>query len=125
MAVSALDKNNDWIFGRGRAGYKRGSDEVRQNVATRIMCFYNDWFLDVYNGIDWYALLGQRNTRDQIVREIEKTILETVGVRAIELLQIVEPTTEVERKARKLTLNIRFQTIYDDTITEELRIDPT
>ena len=125
MSVSALDTSGDWTFGRGRAGYKKGSDEVRQNVATRIKCFYNDWFLDVTNGIDWYSLLGQKNTRDQIVREVEKCILQTTGVRAIELLEVVPAVTEVARQARKLTLNIRFKTIYDDTISEELRIEPT
>lgn len=124
MTVSALDRHGDWTFGRGRAGYKRGSDEVRQNVATRIKMFYNDWFLDITNGIDWYALLGQKNTRDQIVREVEKCILQTAGVRAIELLEVVPAVSENERQARKLTLNIRFKTIYDDTISEELRIDP-
>lgn len=124
MTVSALDVNGDWIFGRGRAGYKKGADEVRQNVATRIKCFRNDWFLDINDGIDWYALLGQKNTRDQIVREVEKVVLQTVGVLSIETLEVVPDVTEPDRKKRKLTLLIRFKTIYDDTISEELRIEP-
>jgi hypothetical protein len=122
VSVSPLDKDNDWVF--GRAGYKRGSDEVRQNVITRIRCFTADWFLDVTDGIDWYALLGQKNTQQQIISAVEKRILETVGVLSIEQLQVVESTSEAERKERKLTLNIRFKTIYDDVINEELSVTP-
>lgn len=122
MSVSPLDKNNDWVY--GRAGYKTGSDEVRQNVVTRVLCFVSDWFLDTADGIDWYSLLGQKNTQEQIVAAVEKRILETVGVLSIELLEVIPAATEIERKARKLNLNIRFRTIYDTVISEELSVTP-
>ena len=117
MIVSALDKNDDWTFGRGRAGYKRNADEVRQSVACRIKCFVNDWFLDIVDGIDWYALLCQRGTEPQILSAVERRVLETEGVRSIEKLEVTK------RENRVLTIVLRFTTIYDDMIDEEIRVE--
>lgn len=118
MSVAALDKNQDWTFGRGRAGYKRNGAMVRQKVACRIRCFVNDWFLDIQNGINWYQLLGQKGTEDQIQREIERATLTTPGVRSIEKLEV---TGRSENRA--LTIVLRFTTIYDDIIDEEIKVE--
>lgn len=117
MIVAGLDKNNDWTFGRGRAGYKKNADEVRQSCACRIKCFTNDWYLNISDGIDWYSLLGQRGTEGRILREVERRILTTQGVRSIEKLEILK------RENRILTIGIRFTTIYDDTVSEDVRVE--
>jgi hypothetical protein len=117
MIVSALNSNDDWTFGRGRAGYKKNSDEVRQSVSTRLKCFVNDWYLNITDGIDWYALLGQRGTRSQILREVERRVLETAGVRSITTLEIRN------LQSRVLTIGLRFTTIYDDTIEESVKVE--
>lgn len=117
MTVAALDKNDDWTFGRGRAGYKRNAPMVRQKVATRIRCFVNDWFLDIKSGIEWYSLLGQKGTEDQILREVERTTLTTPGVRSIEKLEVTR------NENRSLTIVLRFTTIYDDIIDEEVKVE--
>lgn len=117
MIVSGLDKNGDWTLGRGRAGYKKNADEVRQSVSSRIKCFVNDWYLDIADGIDWYKLLGQRGTENRILRDIERRVLKTNGVRSIEKLEILK------RENRILQIGLRFTTIYDDTVSEEVRVE--
>ena len=71
MSVSKIDKNRDWNFGRGLANYITGSEEIAQNVATRLRSFVNDWFLDTEQNIDWFVLLGTRGTEKQIKIEVE------------------------------------------------------
>lgn len=115
--VSGLNSNSDWTFGRGRAGYRKNSAEVRQSVACRIKCFVSDWFLDVRDGVDWYSLLGKRGTEDQILREVERRVLTTEGVRSIEKLEVTG------RENRVLTIVLRFTTIYNDTIDEEVKVE--
>lgn len=117
MIVSALNQAGDWTFGRGRAGYVKNSAQVRQSVRTRVKCFVSDWFLDVRDGIDWYSLLGKHGTKDQIIREVERRVLTTTGVRSIEKLEVLN-----EQK-RVLTIGLRFTTIYNDTIDEDIRVD--
>lgn len=117
MTVSALDSNDDWTFGRGRANYKKRSNEVRQNVKTRIKCFVNDWFLDIRDGIPWYDLLGKRGTQDEILREVERRVLTTFGVRTIERLEVGGNANRV------LNIILKFTTIYDDTVDENIKVE--
>jgi len=117
MKVSSLDENKDWRFGRGRASYIAKAEAVRQNVATRVRSFTNDWFLDTTANIDWLTLLGARNTQTTIEREVERVILTTVGVARIDNLESI-----VTRKDRKITIIAKITTVYDTQFTEEIGV---
>jgi len=115
MRVSGLDINNDWQFGRGKASYIVRGEAVRQAVVTRIKSFASDFFLDVDANIDWIDLLGRRNTREQIQREVERVILSTDGVTTITRLDI-----SVNASTRNAMINLSFGTIFDDAFSEEI-----
>lgn len=117
MRVSGLDKDGDWRFGRGLAVYIKDAEAVRQNVATRLKSFRTDWFLDTDANIDWIDLLGRRNTRDEILREVERVTLATEGVTTITQLDI-----DVKTSARTATIMLSFGTIFDVDFTEEIAI---
>ena len=117
MKVSRLDTNYDWVFGRNDKAYVDGSRMVRQNVVTRIKSFKNDWILDTDAHIDWITLLGSRNSQGQILREVERVVLDTDGVLRINKLEIV-----ADNKKRTAQINLSFTTIYDDTINEQIGI---
>ena len=116
--VSGLDDCNDWRFGKSLAQYKVDSNAVFQNVETRIRSFINDWFLDTATGIDWYTLLGNKGTETQILREIERVVLQTPNVRAIESLSVVS-----QDENRDAVISLEYTTLFDDTIQDEIRIE--
>ena len=118
MIVSGLDNNDDWRFGKSRAQYKRNGVGVYQNVRTRLKSFTSDWFLDTKRGIDWYTLLGTKGTETQILREVERVVLETEFVKTIETLRVIE-----RRKNRAITIELAITTLFDDTISDEVRIE--
>lgn len=118
MIVSGLDNNDDWRFGKSRAQYKRNGLAVYQNVRTRIKSFVNDWFLDTKRGIDWYTLLGNKGTETQILREIERVVLQTEFVRTIEKLEITKRDAN-----RGLTIELAITTLFEDKISDEIRIE--
>lgn len=117
MRVSGLDEDGDWRFGRGLAVYISRGDAIRQNVVTRLKSFRTDFFLDVDANIDWIDLLGRRDTKEEILRAVERVTLSTDGVTTISKLEIV-----VKTSTRKATIMLSFGTIFDDTITEEITI---
>jgi hypothetical protein len=117
MRVSGLDKDNDWRFGRGLAVYISRGDAIRQNVVTRLKSFRSDFFLDIDANIDWIDLLGRRETKDEILRAVERVTLGTAGVTTITKLEIV-----VKTSTRNATILLSFGTIFDDSITEEITI---
>ena len=117
MRVSGLDKDGDWRFGRGLAVYISRGDAVRQNVVTRLKSFRSDFFLDIDANIDWIDLLGRRETKDEIMRAIERVTLATEGVTTITKLDI-----EVKTSTRNATIMLAFGTIFDDEFNEEITI---
>lgn len=114
MRVSGLATDGDWRFGRGRASYLRNSDAIRQNVVTRLRSFRNDWFLDIDHGVAWLDLLGRRNASEQIRRAVERTILDTPGVRAI----TSGPSVSVDSE-RAAIVSVSLIDIFDTRIDIE------
>jgi hypothetical protein len=88
MRVSRLTVNGDWTFGKGRANYLRRGDAIHQNVVTRLRSFTDDWFLDTASGLPWYELLGSKGAQARMLREIERVILTTGGVRTLDRLSV-------------------------------------
>lgn len=113
MIVSALDKNHDWGFGRGRANYITGGVAIAQKVKCRILSFKNDNPLNMDDNIDWFYLLSEKNTEQEILREIERVTLATDGVMRITALAM-----EVNKATRSQKIELSIETVYDlQTIT--------
>ena len=122
MRVAGLDNNNDWNFGRGQAVYKLNSEAILQNVVTRIKSFQRDWYLDQGAGIDWITLLGQKNSQQKIIREIERIVLTTDGV--VNLLELnVLSTSASIAKERRLEVSIRFTDIFTADVFDRVNIE--
>ncbi len=117
MLVSGLDKDGDWRFGRGKSVYITRSEAIRQKVSTRLKSFKTDFFLDTDANIDWIDLLGRRDTKEEILRAVERTTLATEGVTSITRLEI-----QVKTSTRNATIMLAFGTIFDETISEEITI---
>lgn len=117
MSVSRLTSTGDWRFGKGRADYVRRSDEIAQNVRTRIKSFTDDWFPNTNEGIPWVELLGAKGTRGRILREVEARVLGTEGVRSIERLRIREVDAN-----RGATIELVFVDIFDERTDEVINV---
>lgn len=107
MQVRELDENQDWKFGYGKANYIKKNDAILQNVQTRLKSFKNDWFLDQDANIDWFNILGQKETKETIIKEVERVTLQTEGVTKINIIELTE-----DKETRKATINIDLDTIY-------------
>lgn len=109
MRVRALDSNNDWTFGRGRANYITGKDAVNQNVQTRIKSFKNDNPLNIETNIDWRDLLGRKGTESDILNEIERVVRNTDNITEITQLEVDKTENRVQ------TIRLSYKTAYDET----------
>lgn len=109
MIVSALDKNDDWGFGRGRANYITGGAAIAQKVKCRVRSFKNDNPLNMDDNIDWLYLLSEKNTEQEILREIERVTLATDGV-----MRIIHLSMLVNKKTREQHIEMRIETVFDN-----------
>lgn len=111
MIVSALDKNNDWTFGRGRNNYITGGAAIAQKVKCRIRSFKNDNPLNMDDNIDWMYLLSEKNTEREILREIERVTLATDGV-----MRIIDLSMNVDKRNRHQAIELRIETVFDEQL---------
>lgn len=109
MIVSALDKNDDWGFGRGRANYITGGAAIAQKVKCRVRSFKNDNLLNMDDNIDWLYLLSEKNTEQEILREIERVTLATDGV-----MRIIQLSMLVNKKTREQHIEMSIETVFDN-----------
>lgn len=87
MIVRALDRNHDWLFGKGRNDYLSGSAAIGQNIDTRLLCWIGDCFFDTKAGIDWINLLGSGQNQMALNLALAAVILNTQGVTALQALK--------------------------------------
>jgi len=109
MIVSALDNNDDWGFGRGRANYITGGAAIAQKNKCRVRSFKNDNPLNMDDNIDWLYLLSEKNTEQEILREIERVTLSTDGV-----IRIISLSMEVNKSTRVQKIELRIETVFDE-----------
>ena len=119
MIVNGLTSDGDWRFGKGRAVYLRRSDAIHQNAVTRLRSFTDDWFLDTGAGLPWIELMGRKDTEARILRDIERTVLTTEGVKSIQVLRLIEVDPN-----RGATIELSATDIFDERIVETLSVTP-
>ena len=116
MSTRKIDKNFDWTFGKSKAQYLTGSDEIAQNVVTRLKSFKFDWFLDTQANIDWFTILGSKSNRRIIINEVSRVVSETSGVKNIIEVSIPAVTN------RDAQILIKYEDIYDNVFSQEIDI---
>lgn len=82
MIVRATDSDGDWLFGKGAEDYLASAKAVQQNIQTRVLMFTNDCFFALDQGLDWFNLLGAKNTV-ALNLAINAAILGTDGVASL------------------------------------------
>lgn len=113
MRVRTLDSNWDFRFGRSRQDYADASLGVAYDVKQKILCWYRDCFFDMKAGIDYKNLLGEKGGKAKMDSSIKKIVITNPDI--VEMTYFESSVTD-----RKYTANIRFKTVYGETI--EVRI---
>ena len=116
MAVSKLDNDDDWLFGNHNADYLSNSEEIAQNVKTRIKFFVNDWFANIDAGIDWFTILSNKNNENTIINQVERVILETFGVLSVNNIT-------VKQQDRSATVSISYTDIFNENIENSFKVE--
>lgn len=116
MIFRSLDSNRNWQFGKGKQSFVSASDAIALNVNTRLYSFLNDCFFDMGFGIDWFRLLGTKNTKQEIVLRCRAMILGTTGV-----IQLTDLSVGVD--ARRITIRYVVDTIYTRNLRNNVEVE--
>lgn len=114
MIVRALSSTGDWTFGKGLNDYKSANAAVAQTIQTRLNSFLNNCFFDANAGIDWFTLLGGKDTLS-LNLAVTAMILNTANVISLNQLYITLDTN------RKVTISYTVQTTYS-TVTDVVQV---
>ena len=116
MRYRRLDDNGDMVFGHGEAAFLRDSPEcVAQAVVTRLRLLLGEWFLDLTEGTPYVPAVMGKHTGESYDFIIRQRVLETEGVTDIE-----EYESFFDGETRKLSVNIRINTVYGPAAIQEV-----
>lgn len=113
--VRAIDSNGDWTYGAGRGNYLSYNAAIAQNINTRLNSFLGNCFFDLGAGIDWFNLLGSKDTTS-LNLAIGSVILNTAQV--VGILQLGTSLSS----DRVFTVSYSVQTVYS-TVTNTFVFD--
>ena len=116
MIIRALTGDGDFRFGSGKQDYNRENNAIAENVQTRLLSFLNDCFFDLQAGIDWFRLLSDKGTLEQVKLDVRAVILGTEGVVQINSLEVQM------NDLRRLQLTYEIDTIYTKKFTQNLEV---
>jgi hypothetical protein len=87
------------------------SDSVLENVKQRILTVYQEWFLNLNEGLPWFTELTGKNVNIETVKaHIARAVNSTVGV-----LELMEITLIPNPSNRKLNVSFKYKDIYGET----------
>ena len=115
MIIRGLDSNGDWQFGLGLQNYLRDQNAVSLNIKTRLLSFFNNCFFDLESGIDWFLLLGTRNTETELKLQCRSVILQSYGV-----IKINSFSSSIQDRGAILQYNI--DTIFTSSFSQNLEV---
>jgi len=117
MIIRALDGNHDFQFGQSLQSYLTDNAAIAENVQTRLLSFLNDCFFDMGAGIDWFRLMGSKNTLQEILLTIRAVILSSYGV-----VKVNSITPSVSASTRKLSVTYSIDTIFSKSYSQTIQV---
>ena len=128
MIYRQLDKDGDYILGRGTGEFLKGSDATGQAIVTSLKLLLGEWWEDVNNGLPlWQSILGQpgseinKTSVDNIIR---RRILDT-NLNGVPLISSIDDyKSEYSASSRSYKFEAVVTTIYSESVTikEQLSI---
>lgn len=115
MIIRALDNNHDFTFGLGLQNYLRDQNAVALNIKTRLLSFFNNCFFDLEAGIDWFRLLGTKNTEQELQLQCRSVILQSYGV-----IKINSFSSSIQNRGAIIQYNI--DTIFSSKFSQNLEV---
>lgn len=108
MTIRALNAQGDWLFGQSLNNYLSANAAVQEDIRTRLLCFIGDCFFDTIAGINWFGLIGGKDTL-AIQLAVSSVLLNTQNVTGI--LQLSIDLSE----DRIFSISYQVQTTYSVT----------
>jgi hypothetical protein len=109
MIFRALDSDQDWRFGSGKASYATTGTAIQFSIETLLRTFQGECFFAMDVGLPWFDLINMRN-KDAVVLFIKSIIIEIYGVTKV---NEIEYTIDINRVS---TIKYDITTLYDNQL---------
>lgn len=117
MRIRAIDSNHDWTFGKGKQNYRTDSEEIAQDVQTKLLEFLNDCFFNLDAGVDWINLMRQKNKQNQIALSCRAVMLKAEGV-----VRVNQVSVSYSSASRGLVISYNIDTIFTRNLNQTVEV---
>ena len=116
MIFRQLDRNGDWVYGKGKANYARDEAAIDLNIKTALLSWTGDCFFALQFGIDWTRFLdtGQQKNLQIAMQTLILGLYGVVGVTSVSAA--FDPVT------RKLSVQYVVTTIFSRSFRSQIDI---
>ena len=106
MKHRGVDRNGNWVFGKGINSYATGTEAIKLNIRTRLLCFKYNCFFDLEAGINWFDLgSGSQKNLQVLDLKIKEVIATSYGVDKIISSSLnIDPATREVKAAYQVQL---------------------
>jgi hypothetical protein len=120
MGDLALNSDRDLLIENDDLSIIEGTEEIAQDLDTRLNFWKGEWFLDTRLGTPWLEkVLGQKPRLIAVKSIVRKVALDTPGV-----IGLTDLTLEYESTVRTLSISMRVQGTEGEFLYErELIVD--
>ncbi len=110
--VRRLDPSGDITFGHGAANYAQRSEACAQNVRTRLLTIFSEWFLDTSAGVPYIGqVFSDPASLPMAEATIKQIILQTTDVQTLDNFVI-----SLDHVTREASVSCIATTIYNDVL---------
>lgn len=121
MIYRMLDKDGDYVFGRGKHAYLEGVEAVAQAIKTRLLLLYAEWWEDREDGLPlWEKILagsGSKTNLQAVDYLFKDRIASTTGV-----LSLLGYESEFDRQKRRYTFKAAVETLYGTLVISNTEV---
>ena len=120
MIGRALDSNNDLIIESGNIKLVEDGSETVQHVRTRLLFYFNEWFLDIKAGTPYFEQVFTKPVNLANIESILKSrVLNTPGVKSLTEFSLSYEGNSI----RRLSVSFSAETTYGNIDSEKVTIN--
>lgn len=116
MKIRNLDRDGDFVFGKGVQCYLTGQAAIALDIKTYLKLWTGNAFWALQGGVNWRQYLD-KNQKTRLLAALQTAIMGRFGVMALnELSANLDPNT------RNIVVRYDVQTIYTQSFQDSVTI---
>ncbi len=116
MKIRNLDRDGDFVFGKGLQSYLTGQAAIELDIKTYLNLWTGNAFWALQAGVNWRQYLD-KGQESRLLAGLQAAIMGRFGVMAINQL-----SANLDRRTRRIVVSYDVKTIFTQSFKDSITI---